>query len=101
MKIRKDGAASANVTGKFAEEAHGIYSYTPAAADLQCKVAVLTFIDAEAVCLDFACVVETYGHASAQHTAIAPELGSDDRVLISDDDTRLDAVDTDLAAIEA
>lgn len=67
FQISKDGGSFANVTGTFAAVASGLYKYTPAAADLQCKVACLKFVDADTAVLDKPLIIETEGHPLALH----------------------------------
>jgi hypothetical protein len=70
LQIEKDGGGANNVTGTATIEARGMVSYTPVAADMQCKCAKLTLIDADTVTLDEPVVIETYGHPSAMHPAM-------------------------------
>jgi len=66
-KIMKDEEAEANTTNGFADEGQG-YSLALTAAELQAARIVVYVVDqATKVWLDTALVIETYGHASAQH----------------------------------
>lgn len=113
--ITKDEGAPANTTNGFTDEGNG-YAIVLTATEMQAARIHLFIIDqGTKAWLDREIVIETYGHASALHTDMPPELGSDDRVLISADDVRTlaaanyatasavqtidDILDTEIAAI--
>ncbi len=66
--LTKDEAAEANTTNAFADEGNG-YSIVLTAEEMQAKRIVIYLVDQTAtkVWLDKSIVIETYGHASAQH----------------------------------
>lgn len=66
--IMKDEGAEANTTNGFVDEGNG-YSITLTATEMQAARIKIYVIDQTAtkVWLDTAIVIETYGHASAQH----------------------------------
>jgi|GEM_PF-2696827 len=66
--IMKDEAAEANTTNAFTDEGSG-YSIVLTATEMQAARVVVYLIDQTAtkVWLDTSIIIETYGHASAQH----------------------------------
>jgi hypothetical protein len=67
-KIIKDEGAAANTTNNPAHEGNGIYSLALTATEMQAARIAVTLIDsATKVWEDQAVIIETYGHASAQH----------------------------------
>jgi hypothetical protein len=66
-KVMKDEGPEANTTNGFADEGQG-YSITLTATEMQAARIVVYIVDtATKAWLDDALVIETYGHASAQH----------------------------------
>jgi hypothetical protein len=67
LKLMKDGGAEANPTNLPTDEGQG-YSWVPAAADLQCGVAVLYLADQTSpkVWIDKVLIVSTHGNTSAK-----------------------------------
>jgi len=87
VKVRKDNGAEANI-GTLPTDRGNTYSQPLAIAELQAARTIITYIDQTApkAWMDKAVIVETYGHASAQHafdldTALTPTTIWD-RVLI-------------------
>jgi len=71
-KIMKNEGDEANTTNAFVDEGQG-YSLTLTAAEMQAARVVLYVVDqGTKAWLDTALIIETYGHASAQH-AFNPE----------------------------
>lgn len=79
-KLMKDEGAEADTTNGFTDEGQG-YAIVLTATEMQAARLVLYIVDtATKVWLDTAIVIETYGHASAQHpfdlgTASTPQTG--------------------------
>ena len=71
--VMKDEAAPGTATNDFVEEGGGFYSLVLSAAELTAARVVVTVIDATvpAAFEDQAIIIETYGHASAQHNFVA------------------------------
>lgn len=69
VKISKDEGAFANTANTPTHEGNGIYSLALTATEMQAARIVVTVIDQSAtkVWEDQAILIETYGHASAQH----------------------------------
>lgn len=66
-KIMKNEGDEANTTNAFVDEGQG-YSLTLTAAEMQAARVVLYVVDqGTKAWLDTALIIETYGHASAQH----------------------------------
>ena len=67
-KVMKDEGAEANTTNGFVDEGQG-YSITLTATEMQAARAVIYVVDQTnpAVWIDEVVVIETYGHANAQH----------------------------------
>ena len=72
-QIKKDATAFGNTSNGFAHEGNGVYSLELTAAEMQAAKITVTVID-QSVSKEWedqAIVIETYGHASAQHTLAA------------------------------
>ena len=67
-EIIKDEGASTTCTNDFAHEGRGIYSLVLTATEMQAARIVVTIVDdATKAFEDQAIIIDTYGHASAQH----------------------------------
>lgn len=102
VKIMKNEGAEANTANSFTDEGTG-YSHVITATEAQAARIVLYYVDQTAtkVWLDKKVVIETYGHASAQHafdldSAIDATAGSIDNVaLVATTTTNTDMRGTD------
>ena len=92
-KIMKDEGAEANTTNGFTDEGNG-YSIVLTATEMQAARIVIYVIDsATKAWLDRAIVIETYGHASAQH-ALDLDSATVDVGAISGDATAADNLES-------
>ncbi|KKN20055.1 hypothetical protein LCGC14_0939490 [marine sediment metagenome] len=67
-KISKNAGSFANTTNAFAHVGNGIYSLVLTDVEMQASRIVLTVIDQSTKAWEDQCIlIETYGHASAQH----------------------------------
>jgi hypothetical protein len=67
-EIIKDEGTSTTATNDFVEEGRGYYSLTLTATEMQAARIVVTIVDTATKAFeDQSIIIETYGHASAQH----------------------------------
>jgi tetrahydromethanopterin S-methyltransferase subunit F len=99
IKIMKDEGAEANTTADaFVDEGQG-YSLALTATEMTAARVVIYIVDLSApqVWLDKVLIIETYGHASAQH---AFDLASATVNLSSASEAQIDAIETDTNEIQ-
>ena len=77
-EVIKNEGASTNCTNDFAEEGRGYYSLILTATEMQHARGVITIVDAAGAAFeDQSIIIETYGHASAQHTILGVPVALD------------------------